>query len=464
MSGHFTWKEVRDGHTPRGATDMNDQIKKLVGQLNDKFDKLEQPASVQAATPTPAPIVTNNTTIKENPFKQAWYKFRALLNNDVRQVYVDSPLTLTPLGEYGVELGISVSQNKSSFLPATFGGWTCLNEVMPVPLWGNAETKFRLEMRFAYAGGSRSIVFRFSPNPNNTDGSDFVIEANSDGTSTNAALWCLKCTNVNEVTMPAPPINTLCCLYVEFDATNPGTGKAQWLVGLDTGNGAVAQTLTNVNNGGVATIPQAMRLTFGANYSTPSFGTSTQGVFPPLPFDGVICERRGFIDTTGSFTTEPSYTKTRFWYDPAHTRGSTFVESVPCTLSQGSSGQKLIGSCYTYILTGNSGVYIYPDTVQNLSGLTQIGYVPTYGFPGTLLISSVQPISMPLPHYNVTALVVTPNLAILKNLAYPEEDRYALFNIPAGNANPLVYPQPTESQMHTLKGITTVEQFIGANQ
>jgi hypothetical protein len=334
-----------------------------------------------------------------------------------------------------------------TFIPAMFGGWTSLNEIQSVPLWGNAVHQFRLEAVFVYANFTRGTFFRVSANPTNLT-SDFIIEANSNGTSQDLTKWCLKMGTVNQVTFPAPSAGTAHMLIIEFDGTNAGTGAAQWLVSVD-GN---LQTLTNVSNNNAGLVTQAFRITFGSDYSDPT----SLGSFPPMTFDGVIGVRRGFIATTGDLTIEPLYNTMVFWYDPRAVIGSEFVENGFCQLTQSGSTGPLSGNTTCYMFSSNSTILYNPQAIQIVGGTGFVTVATTNGFPGTLTFGT-SPIGGPLSSLRVNFIVTTPNVARMVNLAFPDEQRYYLFHIPFGNLSPL--PSTPFAWVRTLDGSTAPELF-----
>jgi len=460
--GHITYKETRDLATSAGMADHNDQVKKIISTVNGMIDQINAQGAAIASAAIPTISPSASTVEKPSAFKQfmqKWLWNNTVVNNDVREVNVNSPLVLQRMGANRVDLSLGGVIPNATFLPASLGGWTSLNEVMPIDLWVAGLKKIRVEARFSYNNSARGIFFRVSPNPTNVDGSDFVIEANSNGTALDTTKWCLKMLGVNEVTFPAPSKTAIHQIVVEFDGTLATFGKTQWNVWID----GVLQTLTNVMNNNAGNIPHAMRLTWGSNYSDPTFGTSASGAFPPLIFDGVIAERRVFTNITGSYDTPPSYSNLMGWWDTNHITNATYIDIGTCAMSQSSSGQPLVGSSNIYLATGNSVVLLDPDVAPNLSGLIPITNILTHGFPGSLALHTT-PISQPIPHYNVVYAVITPNVARMKNLAFPDEDRYDLFHIPVANANPLVYPATPLAPIHTLRGLASPEQFIGASQ
>lgn len=444
-------------------------------QMWDTLEKIQlgiqegqQAAQSAASSPSPVAVTSGQTTIAATPKAQRWFAGDLLLDPDVTDVHVLPTLWAQRRAPGVIAFGNRVL-SRANFVPASSGGWTTLNEVMPIPLWASGLQKLRLELRFNYIKGSRSTVCRISPNPTNIDGSDFMLEACSNGTTTDQTTWCLKRGAVgsgNVVKFQAPPAGIPVVLVIEFDGTNAGTGKAQWLVGMDVGAGMTPVALTNVTANNVGVIPQAFRFTWGSNYGDPTFGTGSTGSFPALPFSGVIAERRCFIGTSGSIFKEPPYTTCVGDWRVQNMVQATYVDISTIQMTQSHSGQPLGGRGYIYACTGNSIVGLYPCVAPNLGGLVEIT-IPigglAHGFPGTLNIQTT-PISQPVPTWNVQVTVTTPNVARIKNLAFPNDDRYDLFNIPFGNSNPLFYPPPITSPVHNLLGVTNPEFFIGPLQ
>lgn len=464
---HLTYGRANDLTTGAGVDSHNNQIERLVNDMNDNFEellgKLGQAPSVAKPAQSQPFIPPPSSTQVDNPFTQQYDQNGVVILRDTREVNIMAPLVARRTGVHKVDITLSQQFSENAvYIPAMFGGWTCLNEVMPIPLWGSSLHKIRVEFRFSYLNSTRGIVFRVSPNPNNIDAADFVIESSSNGSATDTTVWCLKMKGLNEVTVPAPVKNAIHQFIAEFDGTNVGVGTAQWKIWID----GSLQTATNLSANNVGTVPQAFRLTWESNYSNPTFGTSATGSAPPLIFDGVISECRVFTDITGVYSTEPAYSACVGDWRTSDMVQATYTDTGVITMHQSSSGQPLSGSANIYICTGNSIPLLYPSVAPNLSGLVPIT-IPVgglaHGFPGTLSIQTTA-ISQPIPTYNVYYAVITPNVARIKNKAFPDEDRYDLFHIPVSNSNPLGYPPFSWSPIHTLRGISAPEPFIGANQ
>ena len=443
---HPTWRPSRMTVTIDGRThevdshDYDDQIKKLANQISlaqAPATPVPQTQPIVPATPAPAP-----------PYKQVWKQDGTVISDDVRTVIVHAPnLTLT---RYGANTVFLQDIDTGEVVYGTYGTWTCLNETLPVPMWGNTQPVFHVEAEFIYANATKGTLLRIGANPNNTV-ADFIIIANYDGTVQTTAKWYLNCGS-NAVTMPAPAGNTKTKIKVEFDGSNPGTGIAQWLVGVATnGGGFVQQTLTVVNNNNQSIVPQAMRMTWGGDYIVPTTFANTD----VNPFDGVIGFRRGYTTITHSLITEPPYTSQVFLYDPqVGVRCADYIEGGTVTLTQAMSGNPQTATITPYMLTTNS--YITATFAAIPTGLADLGCISrTPGFPGSFSITT-NPQGGVVANLNCDYAVHTPNVVWLENLC-SDEKRYHLYRAPLGSG---ALPAVVKTFFRSFGGMTTPEPFI----